>query len=544
MNIKNIIFALFVCISYGIAQEAREGNVFTRIDPPSIYQERTKLGKSATVIFKVTYTEEVDSLMSFPGNVYPAVEKALDIWKYLLNSFQTINVKAVWKNVNDMKILAYASPTDYKMNFSNAPKQNVEYPIALAEKLANTYFNNDTIPDIIVTINAKRHADFYYGTDGNTPAYKYDLVTVLLHEMCHGLGFVGTFVDSGGKGYIRAKYENGRFNPNSYDVLLQKDSLAGQNNLVSTYDTASTNLGNALVSDTVFLFGPESHLMGNGLARIYSPNPWEGGSSISHLDDINYPPSNSNSLMVPGLYWAEAIHSPGEVGLAILQDIGWDVNRVITITSPQKGEVVVTGGNHTINWTDNHGGSDNIVLLKDNDAGQYVPYVTLDSNKTSNKGSNSYVWSVASNLPSNKFYKIQIGTSAVSNPFLINNSPVAPPIITPQNGTYAVPLTVHWSAPTDESIYYCYTFDNSAPDTAVATWANNPSSLIASFSGYNLRMKFFAKKNGVKSAVVEVNYTLVPNVHVYQADSSGISFGNWSRWETDQWKSYPDTTFI
>ena len=56
---------------------------------------------------------------------------------------------------------------------------------------------------------------WYYGLDGKCPANKYDLVSVILHEMAHGLGFMsGSYYDPATK--------VGRFlQPTAFDAYVQ-----------------------------------------------------------------------------------------------------------------------------------------------------------------------------------------------------------------------------------------------------------------------------------------------------------------------------------
>ena len=42
--------------------------------------------------------------------------------------------------------------------------------------------------------------DWYFGTDGNTPAGDFDFVTVVMHELAHGLGYAGTMSYDDGVG--------------------------------------------------------------------------------------------------------------------------------------------------------------------------------------------------------------------------------------------------------------------------------------------------------------------------------------------------------
>ena len=42
--------------------------------------------------------------------------------------------------------------------------------------------------------------------------------------------------------------------------------------------------------------GPQATAANGGIApRLYAPNPWEPGSSYSHLDDDTFPAGNPNS---------------------------------------------------------------------------------------------------------------------------------------------------------------------------------------------------------------------------------------------------------
>ena len=68
------------------------------------------------------------------------------------------------------------------------------------EKLMGKEMNGPKDADIICSINSS--ADWYFGTNGNTPNSKYDLVTVALHEITHGLGFAGFFDDEDGVGKL------------------------------------------------------------------------------------------------------------------------------------------------------------------------------------------------------------------------------------------------------------------------------------------------------------------------------------------------------
>ena len=58
--------------------------------------------------------------------------------------------------------------------------------------LADAIAGRDTYAgrvDLTASFNSNDKVNWYYGTDGNTPSGQFDFVTVVLHELGHGLGF-------------------------------------------------------------------------------------------------------------------------------------------------------------------------------------------------------------------------------------------------------------------------------------------------------------------------------------------------------------------
>lgn len=130
-----------------------------------------------------------------------AFRYAADIWGHLINSNVEIVVSATFAPINrgteSCNILGAAGPADFVTNFPNAPKQNVWYPVALANAMAGKDLRPGT-PDITAQFNSLIDTaqcsigTWYYGLDGNHGNDKIDLVVVLLHELAHGLGISGT----------------------------------------------------------------------------------------------------------------------------------------------------------------------------------------------------------------------------------------------------------------------------------------------------------------------------------------------------------------
>ncbi|HEX8255298.1 MAG TPA: PA domain-containing protein [Thermoanaerobaculia bacterium] len=93
-------------------------------------------------------------------------------------------------------VLGQAAPWSWQRDFANAPRANVWYPIALANKLAGRDLAPGA-PDIFVQFNSAIDnatclgaSNWYYGLDGQEGTHS-DLYVVVLHELAHGLGISG-----------------------------------------------------------------------------------------------------------------------------------------------------------------------------------------------------------------------------------------------------------------------------------------------------------------------------------------------------------------
>jgi hypothetical protein len=224
-----------------------------------------------------------------------------------------ITVEANWANLGG-SVLGFAGAVDYERNFGGAPINNTWYPAALANKLNGGDLNPGAY-DISCTFNS--NFSWYFGTDGNTPGGQYDFVSVVLHELGHGLGFIGSGNVSGGLGFI------GEFgSPFIYDRFVEE----GDGTDIISYSSGTSALENALTSNSLYWFGPLGMIGNSGnRPRMYAPSSWNGGSSYSHLNEGTYGSGNQNSLMTPFLGSAEAIHSPGPITYGMFEDMGWEV---------------------------------------------------------------------------------------------------------------------------------------------------------------------------------------------------------------------------
>jgi hypothetical protein len=275
----------------------------TSVAPPPGFMP----GEDRAVTINVTYT-------GFTPEAQTAFQYAVDIWASLLTSGQTIEIDAQFTALG-AGILGSAGPDMVHKDFAGAPLAGTWYPSALADKLNGADLNPGS-PDI--GANFSNTFGFYFGTDGNPGVGEYDFVSVVLHEIGHGLGFLSLTGVNLGLGYN----EFMGF-PFVYDSFVENGAGAG----ILSFTNGTFNLALVLTSNDLFFDGPSAVAANFGpRPPIYAPSSWNAGSSISHLNEVAYPAGDPNSLMTPAIGPEEAIHSPGVVALGILEDIGWDLD--------------------------------------------------------------------------------------------------------------------------------------------------------------------------------------------------------------------------
>ena len=245
-----------------------------------------------------------------------ALEYALGLWAAKLKGTQTIVVNAFCANLGGTAtsaVLASAGPLQ-SANAAWLPYPSTTYPLGLVNQYGEQDFSTG-VSDIQVRVNIDVDnatvlgaTNFYYGTNAS-PGSHIDIVTVLLHELAHGFGFL-TFMDSTGAmaGGIPDTYMRNLVQGSSSGTPLTSMNDAGRaaaiisNNLY--WDGSS--LKNRIITGTTRY----------GNVKMYAPTTYQSGSSVSHFDTSNTP----NLLMEPS--YTGAAHGMDVTG-NVLRDVGW-----------------------------------------------------------------------------------------------------------------------------------------------------------------------------------------------------------------------------
>ena len=217
-------------------------------------------------------------------------------------------------------ILGGAGPSTYAAG-PGLPENYTFYAIAHANALIGQDLYPDG-PDMIMRFNSNigtagciENFSWYFddGSAPSTPAGTIDLYGTALHEIGHGLGFLSLLRENGSQalaGYSDV-YTN-RLYSETMGLLTGLSDADRQSAMTS--ETGLTSAGGAVDGLASTLLQGTT----GGNVRMYAPNPYEPGSSVSHFDKSLTP----NDLMEP----VKTTRSTTEYQMTrnLFRDIGWE----------------------------------------------------------------------------------------------------------------------------------------------------------------------------------------------------------------------------
>jgi hypothetical protein len=237
-----------------------------------------------------------------------AVQAAVDTWSENFASTVPVNVNVTWSKASSFGVLAAASAKNNFANFPGAPDKTLYYASALANALTGKDLDPES-PEIEIVITSD--GPWYFGTDGKCPPKSYDLQSVILHEMAHGLGFIS------GNYYDEFTSFGKIIQPTPFDAYTQLPD----GRRLADMPNSSLETGKALTSTLVWS-GENGIKSNNGIKPLlYTPSTYELGSSVSHLDERTFSQTGENAVMTPNLDSGEVFHLPGPLLLAMFDDM-------------------------------------------------------------------------------------------------------------------------------------------------------------------------------------------------------------------------------
>jgi uncharacterized repeat protein (TIGR01451 family)/uncharacterized protein (TIGR03382 family) len=252
-----------------------------------------------------------------------AFQYAATIWGATLRSsipividsaFVTVQQDARLQCTTSSGIVGFARLASYSKNDSY-PVPGAAYPVALA----NTFVGKDLTPGdahIVARFNASLgtpgcldNQRWYYGLDGKESASQDDLVSVVLHEFGHGLGFI-SFVDptSGSSGSDPPSIFDFHAWDISGGIAWQADTDAQRQALAVSLDGLSLDGAAIAVDVPRFLSFPPASLSVDAsgqqspvpFAAASFSGPFTGGGTIAMAQPLNACPGLTNPTDLTG----------------------------------------------------------------------------------------------------------------------------------------------------------------------------------------------------------------------------------------------------
>jgi len=280
--------------------------------------------------FDFVFTQNV------PEYAKPAFEFAGELVSLFFDDFQVpVKVKVDWSHLGS-GVLAEAGPCSFH-RIQMPPEYQSKFPDvtdawaprALAKQLKPHFFDAWG-NDMVITIN--KDFKFYAGFDGDVPKNHFDLVSIIMHEIQHGLGFMSLLRKDFRMGNffydIEFFWKSKRNHYFIYDLFLHD----GEGRIVDNKPNAS----NQLPTQKTDIIWNSFTFTEDAKPKIYAPLVWEEGSSLSHIDENQYPAGSPSSLMTPRTAEQEAVHHLGDVVVGMFADMGYKMMNCSAITDQAK----------------------------------------------------------------------------------------------------------------------------------------------------------------------------------------------------------------
>lgn len=256
---------------------------------------------------------DVEYSISVPQNVRNIVNRATEIWStFLIGVNVPITMKVNWVSESG-NVLASAGPS---FVYYYTPKGMYYPPSVLSQMIGDPVSSDPDYKDIVVNMNGQFYA-WHYDIEQPPPSGKYDMLSTALHEIAHGLGFVG-FISTASSYPLNSYYVFDRYVYTSAGVPVVSP---GKN----MYQTLKDKKLNFWTSNN-----HQSGFVSENNPILYNPTTFAHGSSVYHLDETIYsslPNGGGDALMTPMLNSAERILQVGNPSLNILETLGWEVRN-------------------------------------------------------------------------------------------------------------------------------------------------------------------------------------------------------------------------
>ena len=273
--------------------------------------------------FSVVLNDPADAGGALDSALVSDMQAAANAWAPELSGTGTLTISFSVASLGDATELAEGAPTTLERTGQTLDGRAVvqtasAYALSTGRAAAGS-------SDITITVNADVLGKLYTGTSGPVPSGQYDAVSILEHEIAHGLGFTGEIAASGLRGGSETLY----------DHYVQ---VAADGSIVFT--------------------GPNAERVNGGPVTLTVLN---NGENFYHLADSAADPNADDLMSGLGLP-AGTVRGISALDLAILEDTGLPVSGTAVVAATGPVVVTLAGASAAAGYTGD-GGAD-VVLAQ------------------------------------------------------------------------------------------------------------------------------------------------------------------------------------
>lgn len=283
-----LVLLFFFSVSIGFSEQSR----FIKLDSESCFSIDTA---------------------GIPLEALPAIDYSFKLLDSVLFTDVPIRVSINFSTTSRKEVIATGVATSYEIGFSDLASPNFFYPISLAEKISGVELNDTDKADINVIVN--KELDWFFDISSVNVGNRFDFITLLTHELIHGLGFQSMIrVFSGSVDTSATPSIFDSFIVDTKNIPLFPDY----------FKNGPESVQKLITSDSLFFYSSYfKTLFAKSRVQLYSPKQYAAGNSIHHLifQTDSLPPFR---IMRPGFRYGEYQRYIDPYTKYILHAMGWN----------------------------------------------------------------------------------------------------------------------------------------------------------------------------------------------------------------------------
>lgn len=250
------------------------------------------------------------NLQNWPADAQNAIMEAMEIVDNTFNLTNKLTVSVIWSPDLAKNNTLGEAYSNYIAIDNIKGTEHLDKKFKYPQELINQLVGGDEFGGSNITIAFNSNTDWCTSSTEEPFYNQQDLITVMLHEVTHGIGMSSSFT------------KKNETKPYIYDKFLTNSSGVP---VVSEYATKSIQSSMLTTGDLYFSgLNAKTANYGDPL-KLHAPSTLSS-ASICHFDR-EYTHDEEGRLLIPGTSYGVSTRYFGEYTLAVLKDLGWSVKN-------------------------------------------------------------------------------------------------------------------------------------------------------------------------------------------------------------------------